>query len=262
MLANLETAPTAGNIGLVLNTTSVEHVLTTALPLAIYFALNNKTIDLNITDSSSMLYKLTLKSVHINTVSAGHPIFEQVNGTDKIHFRLSDIDIDTNVDGEVDALHFIPFKAQSIKINKAAVDLVLQSTADDNVHWQLHDVSSMTFDSIDITLDNSFLNKIAGWFKGTINKIVKDFLPEFSKLIDEQINGINKMVQEEGEYTWDFSLLSKHYPLNMTMTASPNVAKDSNLIKLNFDGTFHKEGGHLMPYTHDYFPDMSGTHRE
>ena len=55
---NYQVAPTVGNIGLVLNTTSVEHVLTTALPLACYFALTNKTIELNITEKSSWQYKL------------------------------------------------------------------------------------------------------------------------------------------------------------------------------------------------------------
>lgn len=76
VLANFETKPTAGNIGLVLNTTSTEHILQTALPLAAYFALNNKTIDLNIEESSSILYKLSLKSVHLNTVDVGKPVFE------------------------------------------------------------------------------------------------------------------------------------------------------------------------------------------
>jgi hypothetical protein len=109
----------------------------------------------------------------------------------------------------------------------------------------------MTFESVNITLDNKYLNTIANWFNGSINKIVKGFLPEFSKLIDTQINSINKMVHEQTEYTWDFGLLSKNYPLNMTMTKAPEIAKDSHLIKLNFDGTFHKEGGHLKPYAHD-----------
>ena len=110
VLANLDTKPMAGNIGLVLNTTSVEHILTTALPLAVYYGLNNKTIKLDITESST-LYKMQLKSVHIKKVSLGQPVFEQVKGSDKIHVHLSGIDIDTDIDGEVDALHFIPFKA-------------------------------------------------------------------------------------------------------------------------------------------------------
>jgi hypothetical protein len=76
VLANVDIAPMAGNIGLVLNATSVEHVLTTALPLAVYYGLNNKTIELDISDSSSYLYKLNLKSVHIKKVGMGLPVFE------------------------------------------------------------------------------------------------------------------------------------------------------------------------------------------
>ena len=261
VLANLEIQPQAGNIGLVLNTTSTEHILQTAIPLACYFALNNKTINLNI-EEKSLLYKLTLKSVHLNTVDIGSPVFEQVPGTDKIHVNLSGINIDSIIDGEVDALGFITFKAQFVKINKASFDMVLQSTSDDNVHWKLVETTSMTFESINITLTNSFLNKIAGWFKDTINKVVKKFLPEVTKLIDDKINQINQMVVDQTEYTWDFGLLSQHYPLNMTMTMAPQLVKDSNLIKFNIDGTFHKESGHLKPYSHDYFPTIKDTHRE
>lgn len=140
--------------------------------------------------------------------------------------------------------------------------MVLESTAEDNVHWKLVETTTMTFDSIDITLTNSFLNKIAGWFKGSINKVVQSFLPEVTKLLDDEITLINNMVSGETEYTWDFGLLSKQYPLNMTMTTAPSLAKDSHLIKFNIDGTFHKEGGHLKPYSHEYFPSIEGTHRE
>jgi hypothetical protein len=106
------------------------------------------------------------------------------------------------------------------------------------------------------------LNTIAGWFKSSITTMIKSFLPEVTKLIDTQIDKINSMVTNQTEYTWDLSLIDKKYPLNMTMTKAPEIAKDSNLIKLNFDGSFHKSAGHLLPYTHDFFPDMTGTHRE
>lgn len=120
----------------------------------------------------------------------------------------------------------------------------------------------MTFESINITLSNSFFNKVAGWFESRINSLVKSFLPQLTKLIDDKITQINNMVIDQSEYTWDFGLLSKNYPLNMTMTMAPQLAKDSNLIKFNIDGTFHKVGEHLKPYSHDYFPTMTGTHRE
>jgi hypothetical protein len=75
--AKLETSPMPGSVGVVLNTTSVEHLMATALPLACYFALNNKTFDLNIDDKQSYLYHLKLKSMHINKVAIGKPsVFE------------------------------------------------------------------------------------------------------------------------------------------------------------------------------------------
>lgn len=102
----------------------MEHILQTAIPLACYFALNNKTINLDYVEKS-FLYTLNFKSVHLNTVEIGMPQFEQVPGTDKVHVKLSGINIDTVIDGEVDALGFIPIKAQSMKINKASFDMVL-----------------------------------------------------------------------------------------------------------------------------------------
>lgn len=86
-------------------------MLQTAVPLVCYFALKNKTIELNITDDSSYLYKFVLDSIHINQVSLGTPVFEQLNGTDKLHVRLSNVNVDADINGEVDGLHLIPFKA-------------------------------------------------------------------------------------------------------------------------------------------------------
>jgi hypothetical protein len=77
----------------VLNTTSVENVLTTAVPLACYFALNNKTIALNYSDSTSWLYKIELNSLHIETVTLGKPMFEGVKGSNKIHLHLTGINM-------------------------------------------------------------------------------------------------------------------------------------------------------------------------
>jgi hypothetical protein len=70
------------------------------------------------------------------------------------------------------------------------------------------------------------------------------------------------MVAKQTEYTWDLDLLSAKYPFNMTMTKAPEIAVDSHLMKFNFDGTFHQMGGHHKAYDHEYFPDVTGAHRE
>lgn len=259
---DVATTPLAGNIGLVLNTTSVQHVLTTALPLAAYFGLNNKTIPLNIKESS-IFYKLTLNSIHINTVSLGMPVFEKYDDTQKLHVNLSNINIDTDIDGEFSVLHIIPFKAQKIALKDVSIDMVLVSTASDNVHWQLADVTKMTVGSFNVTLSNKFLNTFVHYFDSAINSLVHKLSPLLSKLVDQQINDLNKMVNEQTPFTWDLSLLSKSYPLNMTMTTAPQVPKESNLIKLNFDGTFHQaESTFPAGPSHAYFPDLAKSHRE
>jgi hypothetical protein len=67
--------------------------MATALPLALYFGLNNKTFNLKIDDHSSWFYNIKLKSMHIDSASVGAPsVFEQLPGTDKIHIKISKID--------------------------------------------------------------------------------------------------------------------------------------------------------------------------
>lgn len=46
------------------------------------------------------------------------------------------------------------------------------------------------------------------------------------------------MVAGEGPYTFDISTFSKDMPLNLTMTKAPEMKKDSDLIKVYFDGLF------------------------
>lgn len=91
--------PRPGDIGLVLNVTSVEHILTTALPLACYFGLTNKTLNVNY-HKESLFYSLNINSIHINSVSLNpKPVFEQEPGTDKLHARLSDIKLNADISG-------------------------------------------------------------------------------------------------------------------------------------------------------------------
>jgi hypothetical protein len=59
---------TPGSIGLVLNDTSVNHLIATFIPILAYYSLNNKTIDINY-EEKTYLYKFDLKSVHLITVT-------------------------------------------------------------------------------------------------------------------------------------------------------------------------------------------------
>ena len=101
-----------GSIGILLNDTSVNHLMATFVPILSYYSLNNKTIEINYVDNSSYLYKFVLNSIHLNKVTGFKPlIFEQVVGTDKVHIKIGGLNISMDIDGELDALYFIPFKA-------------------------------------------------------------------------------------------------------------------------------------------------------
>lgn len=124
-----------GSIGLVLNTTSVEHLMATALPLACYFGLNNKTIKLDI-DSKSSFYHLILNSMHIGKVNVGKPsVFEQIPGTDQIKVKITEITADIELDGKVYLAYLIPLSVQKVTVTGMQVDLILNSISKDNVHW-------------------------------------------------------------------------------------------------------------------------------
>jgi len=138
---HLETNPSAGNMGLVLNITSADHIMGIALPFACQTALDNKTINVNMTDNSSWFYSLSLKSAHINEVNLGKDIhFRQIDGTNKVYLTITGIDIDIDLDAEIKLFyHLIPYTIKPTKIAFTGVtfDFMLESTADDNVHWKL-----------------------------------------------------------------------------------------------------------------------------
>jgi hypothetical protein len=67
---------------MVLNTTSVNHVVSSLIPIISYYVLNNQTYQLNLT-KSGYLYKFTFDTLHINTVNGfTTKIFEEIPGTD------------------------------------------------------------------------------------------------------------------------------------------------------------------------------------
>ena len=126
---------TAGSIGMVLNATSVNHVVSSLIPIISYYALNNQTYQLNLTESS-YLYKFTFNTLHINTVNGfTTKIFEEIPGTDKIHVKLGGINASMNIDAELDALYFIPFKSSQVNLTNITIDFVVEVQSADKVHW-------------------------------------------------------------------------------------------------------------------------------
>lgn len=129
-------------------------------------------------------------------------------------------------------------KASHVNVTNATIDFVLQATSDDKVHWALAENTTLTMGKIDIDMHSKVLNELVKLSSGIINKIIKDQLPKVSAVVDTEIEAINKMIANEGPYTFDVSLpgLGASFPMNLTMTSAPNVT--DNIIKVNFDGLF------------------------
>ena len=120
---------------MVLNTTSVNHVVSSLIPIISYFVLNNQTYQLNLTEKGT-LYKFTFNTLHINTVNGfTTKIFEEIPGTDKIHVKLGGINASMNIDAELDALYFIPFKSSQVNLTNITIDFVVEVQSADKVHW-------------------------------------------------------------------------------------------------------------------------------
>jgi len=129
--------PRPGAVSLYLNTTSVNNMMQTFVPLIAYFSLNDHTFNTNIKEST-YLYKFDMEKITIKKASGfTEKTFEYIPGTDKIHAHLGGIDLETYVDATLDALHFIPFESSAVNITNLSIDFVLESTSEDGVHWAL-----------------------------------------------------------------------------------------------------------------------------
>ena len=74
--------PTPGGLGLSFNSTSIQNIMNTFVPIMSYFVLNNHTFDIN-QEIKGTGYKLDLKSIHI-IEAKGFTVkqFQNIPGTD------------------------------------------------------------------------------------------------------------------------------------------------------------------------------------
>lgn len=219
-----------------LNSTSIQNIMNTFVPIMAYFVLNNHTFEINEV-ISGIGYKLDLESIHI-IEAKGFNVkeFSNVPGTDMIHVKIGGVDVTTTVDAELTALYFIPFVASAVNITNATIEFTLESTSDDGIHWAIKENTTLTIDKVDIEMKNSFLNWLVKQSSSVINKIIKDNLPKVSTAIDAEVVKINEMLAQEGPYTFDVPIFGKNYPLNLTITAAPKIGTD--LMQFYMDGLF------------------------
>ena len=127
----LQGAEQPGALDIYLNTTSISNLMQTFVPLLGYFALNNKTFETNIHEST-IFYELDLESIHIETISGFQNIeFEYLEGTDKLHVHMDGIQGSVLLNGSFKGLHFIPLDASKAEFAGASIDFTLESTSTD-----------------------------------------------------------------------------------------------------------------------------------
>ena len=132
-----EILPRPGAMSMYLNSTSVNNIMQTFVPLMAYFSLNDHTFNTSITESS-YLYKFDMEKVTVKSASGfTEKKFEYIPGTDKIHARLGGVNLVTFVDATFEALHFIPFESSAVNVTDLSVDFVIESTSNDGVHWAI-----------------------------------------------------------------------------------------------------------------------------
>jgi len=158
------------------------------VPLMAYFALNNKTFNLNITESS-LLYKFTLEKLHIiEATGFDQKEFQYINGTDKIHAKVGGVNVSAILDADFEALHFIPFRASAVNITNLTLDFVIETNSSDQVHWKLVETSKITLGSVNIKMSNKFLDGLVRLCRSLLNSIIKNhLLPMLEKKIDGEI---------------------------------------------------------------------------
>jgi hypothetical protein len=237
VLSALEIDASPGALSMSLNTTSINNLMNTFVPILAYFVLNNSTFNISETISGCG-YKLDVESLHIIEAS-GFTVkeFTNVPGTNQLHVKIGGVDVSTLLNAELTALYFIPFKTSAVNVTNATIELTLESTSDDKVHWQIKEHTVLTVGKVDIQMSNNFLNWLVEKSSSIINKVIQDQLPKISSVIDAEVEKINQMLAQEGPYTFDVSLLGHDYPLNLTMTTAPQIGGD--LIQMYMDGLFH-----------------------
>lgn len=91
---------------------------------------------------------------------------------------------------------------------------------------------------LDIKMSNVVLNELVYLSRSLINNFVNKQLSNVGTMIDSEIQKLNKMVQNEDQYTFVFPIYGQNLPLNLTMTHSPQADGSSDLVELFFDGLF------------------------
>lgn len=88
-------------------------------------------------------------------------------------------------------------------------------------------------------LTSSIFQTMVDLFHKPILKAVKKELPLITDFIHKEVQTLNYMLTHKNESSFMVPIFDPAYPLNLTMTKAPEVNSNTQLININFDGTFY-----------------------
>ena len=233
--------PEPGALELYFNATGMNNLFQTAVPIGAYFGLDHRVFNSTL-KSHNWFYSFELNSVTIVQASGfTEKILDYVPGTNNIHVRIAGIDLQTLVDAEFKALKVIPFESTAVNITNMTVDFVVAAEEKpDGVHWVMNETAKVTIGDININMKSHFLDELVKINRKLIDLAVNDaVVPYLEHLLTGEVNLVNKMVNNEGPYTFYSGLFGgDNVGMNLSMTAAPGILGRTGEAKLYFDGMF------------------------
>ena len=132
---------TSGSLTAYVSISSINNMMQTFVPLIAYYAINNKTINLNL-HKVGVGYTLDLKKIVIEQAKGFTTKSAKFVNGNQVKVVLSGIEVDTKIDGTLYALWFIPMRASYCNITGFDLEVTLGiEQAKDKVHYTIIEAS-------------------------------------------------------------------------------------------------------------------------
>lgn len=157
-------------------------------------------------------------------------------GSDRLKIKTSGVDLSLNMDGTVKLIDLIPLTATGLNFTNVTLNMELEFAADsDDVHWRLVETSYIHFGTMQIYMQNPYLQKLVNKFSGLISKLINLEGPILAnKVLDKLTSTLNNAVAHEGPTTFAIPI-KNGIEANMTMTQAPDL-RTHDLVKIFFNG--------------------------
>lgn len=103
----------------------------------------------------------------------------------------------------------------------------------------MNESAKVTIEDVSIHMSSTFLNDLVKWNRKLIDMAINDaVIPYLEKLLTGEVELVNKMVSNEGPYTFYSPMFGDNIGMNFTMTSAPEMVGSTDLAKIYFDGLF------------------------